>query len=74
MTVEITSGWDGDAVVDLGEADNWNGAAELVNAWAQTIMAYVPPNWTVTRIVDPPHYVVDFGSHFYFARYKGEPK
>ena len=74
MKVEITSGWDGDTISKLGEAVGWSDAAELVRAWADTIMAYVPPSWTITRIVDPPHCVVDFGSHHYFARYVGVPE
>lgn len=75
MKIEITSGWNGNTIAELGEADGWNDAASIVKKWVLAMrgMMYAPV-WTFTRMVSEGCFVVDFGSHMFFARYRGEPR
>lgn len=70
MKVEITKGWDGDAIAGLGEHD-WKDAFDAVKAWAKAHVGYDAVQdlaWGYTMKPDGG-VVVDFGSHTYFGRY-----
>jgi hypothetical protein len=70
MKIEITKGWDGDAIAGLGEHD-WKDAFDAVKKWAKTHVGYddfMDAAWGFCRCQDG-HCIVDFGSHTYFGRY-----
>lgn len=72
--VEITYGWDGcDVVAALGKFD-WKGAANAVRDWAKRHIGYKDYqdlSWSFSMRPGMV-FVVDFGSHMYFARYRVE--
>ena len=76
MKVEITEGWDGFTLAELGCARDREDAFVRVRAWAKEHTLYYNYQdmaWGYTKKPDGVT-IVDFGSHRYFARYMEVPE